>query len=94
MSNCIPLIEAHTKIVQIIPVTQKNLIADIEEFMVVKKNIPSDKMLYSEYLRVLLNHMPRRILRNSDPDWMWQCQEIFSNSFHGRFPRRQRCLEV
>jgi hypothetical protein len=83
MSNCIPLIEAHNKIMQVIPVTQKNLITDIEEFMITKKNVPSDKMLYSNYLQVLLRHMPPRLLRNSDPEWMWKCQEIFSGSFHG-----------
>lgn len=83
MSNCIPLIEAHAKIVQAIPVTQKTLITDIEEFMITRKNMPSDKMLYSNYLQVLLRHMPPRLLRNSDPDWMWKCQEIFSSSFHG-----------
>lgn len=76
------LIEAHTKIIKTIPTHRKSLIEDLELFMINAKNKPTDKNLYTQYLRIILKYVPKRELTNKDPEWMWNCQDAFSSSFN------------
>ena len=78
----LPIGEAHANIIQTIPPHKKALIDELENFIIITKNRKTDQNLYSQYLRVILKHMPQRPLVNKDPDWMWNCQEAFSNSFN------------
>lgn len=78
----LPIGEAHVNIIQTIPPHKTALIDELEKFIIITKNRKTDQNLYSQYLRVLLKHMPQRPLVNKDPDWMWNCQEAFSNSFN------------
>jgi hypothetical protein len=68
---------------KVIPENKTQLIFDLIEFInkleTNTKNF-TKKYIYSDYLRVLLKHIPNRPLKMSDPDWMWNCQEVFSNS--------------
>jgi hypothetical protein len=75
------IFKTHSKILGVIPTTEQSLIYDLKTF--VHKTKDSDKKhAYTDYLRVLLKYMPPRPLKNSDPHWMWDCQEIFSRGFH------------
>jgi hypothetical protein len=77
------IIDTHNEMLKVIPEYQKQLIFDLIEFI---NNLETNsknytkKHIYSDYLRVLLKHMPYRPLKLSDPDWIWNCQEVFSNS--------------
>ena len=77
------IIDTHNEMLKVIPEYQKQLIFDLIEFI---NNLETNsknytkKHIYSDYLRVLLKHMPHRPLKLSDPDWIWNCQEVFSNS--------------
>jgi hypothetical protein len=77
------IIDTHYEMLKVIPEYQKQLIFDLIEFIskleTNTKNF-NKKHIYSDYLRVLLKHVPNRPLKLSDPDWMWNCQEVFSNS--------------
>jgi len=77
----LPLTELHSLVIQTIPIHRKNLIEDLENILSVK-NKPTDKKIYTQYLRVILKHIPQRELKNKDPEWMWICQEVFSDSFN------------
>ncbi len=78
----LPIEQAHLNIIKTIPPHKKVLMDDLETFIIINKNKQTDKILYSRYLQVLLKHIPQRPLVNKDPDWMWNCQEAFSNSFN------------
>ena len=78
------IIETHNEILKVIPENKRGLIADLDQFVnTLDKMIPNyviTRAVYSSYLRVLLKHLPNRPLKLSDPDWMWNCQEVFSSS--------------
>lgn len=78
------IIETHDEILKVIPENKRGLIADLDQFVnTLDKMIPNyviTRAAYSSYLRVLLKHLPNRPLKLSDPDWMWNCQEVFSSS--------------
>lgn len=78
------IIETHDEILKVIPENKRGLIADLDQFVnTLDKMIPNyviTRAVYSSYLRVLLKHLPNRPLKLSDPDWMWNCQEVFSSS--------------
>ena len=89
MAQTLSIIDAHKNIINIIPETQKVLISDLNIFI---QKLQEDKRpqkyyiekhVYVSYLHVLLKHLPRRQLVNSDPNWMWDCQEIFSKFYNG-----------
>ena len=77
------IIDTHNEMLKVIPENKKQLISDLIEFInkleTNSKNF-NKKYIYSDYLRVMLKHIPNRPLKMSDPDWMWNCQEVFSNS--------------
>ena len=77
------IIDTHNEILKVIPENKNQLINDLSEFInkleTNTKNF-TKKYIYSDYLRVLLKHIPNRPLKLSDPDWMWNCQEVFSYS--------------
>ena len=77
------IIDTHNEMLKVIPEYQKQLIIDLIEFInklkINTKNF-TKKYIYSDYLRVMLKYIPNRPLKLSDPDWMWNCQEVFSNS--------------
>jgi hypothetical protein len=77
------IIDTHNEMLKVIPEYKTQLISDLIEFInkleTNSKNF-NKKYIYSDYLRVLLKHMPNRPLKLADPDWMWNCQEVFSNS--------------
>jgi hypothetical protein len=85
----ISIIDAHSEIIKVIPEKQKVLINDLQIFINKlhdEKRRPkylTEKHVYVSYLNVLLEHLPNRPLENSDPKWMWDCQEVFSKSFNG-----------
>ena len=80
----LPIVQVHSQIIKVIPSIEKKLISDLSIFILaVSPTDCNEKLVYEKYLRILLKYMPRRILRNSDPQWMWNCQEIFSYSFSG-----------
>jgi hypothetical protein len=78
------IIETHNEILKVIPENKSELIRDLNDFVnTLDKMIPNyviTRATYSSYLRVLLKHLPNRPLKLSDPDWMWNCQEVFSSS--------------
>ena len=84
----VSIIDAHKEIIKVIPEKQKALLSDLEIFinkLQQEKRRPTyltEKHVYVSYLDVLLEHLPRRPLTNSDPNWMWGCQEVFSKSFN------------
>jgi hypothetical protein len=84
----VSIIDAHKEIIKVIPEKQKTLLGDLEIFINKLQNEKrqpkylTEKHVYVSYLDVLLEHLPRRPLVNSDPNWMWDCQEVFSNSFN------------
>ena len=77
------IIDTHNEMLKVIPENKTQLTSDLIEFInkleTNTKNF-NKKYIYSDYLRVLLKHMPNRPLKLADPDWMWNCQEVFSNS--------------
>jgi hypothetical protein len=80
----LPILEVHSQIIKVIPSIEKKLISDLSIFILtVSPTNCNKKLVYEKYLRILLKYMPQRILQNSDPQWMWSCQEIFSYSFSG-----------
>jgi len=83
------IMDAHREIIKVIPENKRELICDLNIFI---KNLHGEerpqkyyieKHVYKSYLHVLFKHLPKRQLVNSDPNWMWDCQEIFSNSYNG-----------
>jgi hypothetical protein len=60
------------------------LISDLIKFINTLQKRPSKYLIerhnYVSYLNVLLKHLPNRSLKLSDPEWMWNCQEVFSSS--------------
>ena len=89
MAQTLSIIDAHKNIINIIPETLKVLISDLNIFIqkLQEEKRPQkyyiEKHVYVSYLHVLLKHLPRRQLVNSDPNWMWDCQEIFSKFYNG-----------
>lgn len=88
MSTPLSIIETHKAILNVIPLDKKQIINDLTTFinkLEEQKRPPyyyTQKHVYIDYLHILLEHIPKRELVNSDPDWMWNCQEVFSNSFN------------
>ena len=86
MAKYCSIIETHNEMLKVIPTDKCKLIADlnyfINELQKIKKNLMylETKQIYTSYLRVLLRHVPNRPLQLSDPDWIWNCQEVFSSS--------------
>jgi hypothetical protein len=84
----VSIIDAHKEIIKVIPEKQKTLLGDLEIFinkLQQEKRQPkylTEKHVYVSYLNILLEHLPNRPLANSDPNWMWDCQEAFSKSFN------------
>ena len=80
MTRFCSIIDTHNEMLKVIPENKNQLITDLSEFInKLGKNF-TKKHIYSDYLRVMLKHIPNRPLKLSDPDWMWNCQEVFSNS--------------
>ena len=88
MSRPLSIIETHKAMLDVIPTGNTKLIQDLSIFIVKIQDEKRpqkyyiEKHVYTDYLHVLLKHLPKRQLINSDPIWMWNCQEIFSNSFN------------
>lgn len=78
------IIDTHNEIIKVIPETQRELTADLIKFINTLQKRPQKYLMerhnYVSYLNVLLKHLPNRPLKLSDPDWMWNCQEVFSSS--------------
>jgi hypothetical protein len=80
------IIETHNEMLKAIPQNKRELISDLNEFidqLQTTKNPQiylATKSIYNSYLRVLWKHVPNRPLKLSDPDWIWNCQEVFSSS--------------
>ena len=80
------IIETHSEMLKVIPTDKRELIADLNGFIdalqkMKKPQISLDKKpFYNDYLRILWRHVPNRPLKLSDPDWIWNCQEVFSSS--------------
>ena len=79
------IIDTHNEMLKIIPTDKRELITDLSEFIYKYcNNRPqiylATRSIYSDYLRVLWKHVPNRPLKLSDPDWIWNCQEVFSSS--------------
>ena len=78
------IIETHNEILKVIPKNKTELINDLDKFVNTLDNFVPNYLLtravHSCYLRVLFKHLPNRPLKFSDPDWMWNCQEVFSSS--------------
>ena len=80
------IIETHNEILKVRPQNKRELISDLNEFidqLQTTKNQQiylATKPFYNDYLRVLWKHVPNRPLKLSDPDWIWNCQEVFSSS--------------
>jgi hypothetical protein len=78
------IIDTHNQMIRVIPENQKHLITDLSNFMkeleTTSEKYLTSKQIYTSYLQVLLEHMPNRPLKNADPLWMWNCQEVFSYS--------------
>ena len=83
------IMDAHRAMIKVIPEKQKELICDLHIFInkLQGENRPQkyyiEKHVYVSYLHVLFKHLPKRQLVNSDPNWMWDCQEVFSKSYNG-----------
>ena len=86
MSKYRSIIETHSEMLKVIPNDKRELIADLNGFIdalqkMKKPQISLDKKpIYNDYLRILWRHVPNRPLKLSDPDWIWNCQEVFSSS--------------
>jgi len=70
--------------IKVIPETQRELISDLIKFINTLLKRPQKYLIerhnYISYLNVLLKHLPNRPLKLLDPEWMWNCQEVFSSS--------------
>lgn len=81
------IMDVHKEMINIIPENQKALICDLNVFInkLHEEKRPQkyyiEKHVYVSYLHVLFKHLPKRQLINSDPNWMWDCQEVFSKSY-------------
>jgi hypothetical protein len=86
--NTLSIMDTHKEILKIIPDNQKVLIYDLNVFInkLQQEKRPQkyyiEKHVYVCYLHVLLKHLPKRPLLNSDPNWMWESQEVFSKSYN------------
>ena len=84
MTQYCSIIDTHNKIIQIIPENQINLIDDLIKFIKSNKTKSlkylTSKIIYIDYLNILLKYLPNRPLKNYDPEWMWNCQDIFSSA--------------
>jgi len=86
MSKYRSIIETHNEILKVIPTDKRELISDLNRFIdaLQKNKTPKiylvTKPIYNDYLRILWKHVPNRPLKLSDPDWIWNCQEVFSSS--------------
>jgi len=86
--NTLSIMNLHKEMINVIPENQKALIYDLNVFInkLQEEKRPQkyyiEKHVYVSYLHVLFNHLPKRQLVNSDPNWMWDCQEVFSNSYN------------
>jgi len=77
------ILDTHTQMLGVIPDSKKLLIDELCVFVnAVQPRHADKKYTYSDYLHILLNHIPQRPLTNKDPEWMWDCQEVFSCGFH------------
>ena len=77
------ILDTHTQMLGVIPDSKKLLIDELCAFVnAVHPRHADKKYTYSDYLHILLNHIPQRPLTNKDPGWMWDCQEVFSRGFH------------
>ena len=77
------ILETHVQILGVIPASKTQLIDQLCAFVnTVQPRHADKKYTYSDYLHILLNHIPQRPLSNADPNWMWDCQEVFSRGFH------------
>jgi hypothetical protein len=78
--------DIHTEMLEVIPEDQVDLITHLKGFIANVQNLYEhqlkSKIWHIRYLHVLLEYMPKRPLRNSDPDWMWNCQVVFSGLNH------------
>lgn len=80
------IIETHNEMLKVIPQNKRELISDLNEFIDQLQETKTPKIyletksIYNDYLRVLWKHVPNRPLKLSDPDWIWNCQEVFSSS--------------
>ena len=88
MSQPLSIIDTHKAIINVVPENQNHLLDDLCNFITKLKEEKrpekyyTEKHVYVSYLHVLLRHLPKRQLNNSDPSWMWNCQEVFSSSFN------------
>lgn len=88
MSTPLSIIETHKAMLKVIPQDKTNLINELTTFinkLEEQKRPPyyyTQKYVYTDYLHILLKHISKRELVYSDPEWMWNCQEVFSNSFN------------
>lgn len=84
MTHYRSIIDTHNEIIKVIPETKRELIADLNKFidLLQTKSLKylTTRHNYVSYLKVLLKHLPNRPLKISDPEWMWNCQEVFSSS--------------
>ena len=88
MSQPLSIIDTHKAIINVVPENQNHLLDDLCNFITKLKEEKrlekyyTEKHVYVSYLHVLLRHLPKRQLKKSDPNWMWDCQEVFSSSFN------------
>ena len=78
------IIETHNEMLKVIPTDKREIIADLNKFIDQCYNKTpiylATRSIYSDYLQILWKHVPNRPLKLSDPDWIWNCQEVFSSS--------------
>jgi hypothetical protein len=78
------IIDTHNEMLKVIPPDKRDLITDLTNFInKCSNNTPiylTARSTYSDYLQVLWKHVPKRPLKLSDPNWVWNCQEVFSSS--------------
>ena len=81
MSQPLSIVDTHNAIINVVPENQKQLLDDLCNF-ISKLNEEKRPQKYYTEKHVLLRYLPKRQLNNSDPNWMWDCQEVFSSSFN------------
>jgi adenylate kinase len=78
------IIDTHNDMIKVIPENQRELITDLNNLIDKLHKRPLKYLMarhnYVSYLNVLLKHLPNRPLKLLDPEWMWNCQEVFSSS--------------
>ncbi len=76
--------DIHKEMLEVIPEDQVDLIEHLKGFNANVQNLYEhqlkSKFWHLRYLHILLEYLPKRPLTNSDPDWMWNCQSVFSGS--------------